>query len=132
MKRVMVFGTFDILHPGHIHFLKNAKRLGDYLIVSLARNTNVRRIKGRLPRHSERERVKMLGAVKYVDRVVLGAKKDYIGHILRYKPAIIALGYDQTHYTANLKELLAARGLSVKIKRLKPYHPNIYKTSKLF
>ncbi|HEY4500387.1 MAG TPA: adenylyltransferase/cytidyltransferase family protein, partial [Candidatus Paceibacterota bacterium] len=47
MKRVMVFGTFDILHPGHLYFLRAAKKLGDYLIVSLARDVNVRKIKGR-------------------------------------------------------------------------------------
>ena len=131
MKRVMVFGTFDILHPGHIFFLRQAKKYGDYLIVSLAREKFIRKIKGHKARHSETERKKMLEAVKFVDRVVLGAKSDYIRHIVREKPNVIVLGYDQKHFTEKLKEILAEKGLKVKIVRLEAYKPEKYKTSKL-
>jgi len=127
----MVFGTFDILHPGHISFLEMAKKLGDYLIVSLARSKNIYRIKGHQARHSERQRVKLMEAVRFVDKVVLGATNDYIGHILKYKPSVIALGYDQKHYTGKLEEKLAAQGLKVKIIRIAPYKPAIFKSSKL-
>src|SRR3989344_7183697 len=126
MKRIMVFGTFDILHPGHISFLRRAKKLGDYLIVSLARENNIRKIKGHKARYSESERKSMLEAVKYADKVVLGAKDDYIKHIVSQKPHIIALGYDQRAFTKGLEEKLAHRGLRIKIIRLKPLRPNLY------
>lgn len=131
MKRVMVFGTFDILHPGHINFLEQARKLGDFLIVSIAREKNVKRIKGRRPYHSEKERKELLSSLKFVDKVAVGANKDYLNHIIKQKPDVIALGYDQKYYTDKLKEKLAQRGLKVKIVRLKSYKPNLYKSSKL-
>jgi len=132
MIRVMVFGTFDILHPGHLHFLRAAKRLGDYLIVSIAREKFVKKIKGHDPHHSEAERKKLLQSVRFVDKVVMGSKSDYIGHIAAQKPDVIALGYDQTAFTGGLAARLKEKGLRVKIVRLKPYKPKIYKTSKLY
>src|SRR3989338_1200158 len=131
MTRVMVFGTFDILHPGHIHFLERAKKYGDFLIVSLAREANVKKIKGRAPRHTELERKKMLGSLRFVDRVVLGAAKDYVKHILQLRPDVIALGYDQKAYTAGLKQKLQRAGLKTKIVRVRSHKPHVYKTSKL-
>lgn len=131
MTRVMVFGTFDILHPGHIHFLQAAKKRGDYLIVSLARESNIHRIKGRAARHSEKERAGVLKSLRFVDKVVIGAERDYLGHILLQKPDVIVLGYDQKHYTAGLKKKLAEAGLLVKIVRARPYKPHIYKSAKI-
>jgi len=131
--RVMIFGTFDIIHPGHIHFFKQARSLAgnSFLIVSVARDRNVARIKGKRPQNSESKRKRALIASGLVDKVVLSALKNHLPHILKERPDIIALGYDQTHYTKNLKLDLAKRGLSVKIRRLKPHKPHRYKTSKL-
>ena len=56
-KRVLCCGTFDYLHPGHISFLKQAARLGTELFVVVARDENVKRLKGRYPDHGEEERV---------------------------------------------------------------------------
>lgn len=131
MKKVLVFGTFDILHPGHIYLFKKAKRLGDFLIVSLATDRNVKRIKGRAPRHSVRDRKGLISALKFVDKVVVGAEKDYLGHIVALTPDVIALGYDQKAFTVGLEDKLAARGLKVRIVRIKPYKKAIYKTRKL-
>lgn len=128
MKRVMVFGTFDILHPGHIEFLRQAKRYGDFLIVSLAREIWIKKIKGRKPMHSEGDRKSLLQAVKFVDKVVLGSKQDYLGHILRHKPDVICLGYDQKAFTEGLQEKLSARGLKVKIVRVRSYKKELYKS----
>lgn len=132
MKRVLVFGTFDILHPGHIDFLRQAKKLGDYLIVSLAREKFVKQIKGHKPLHSEKQRKQMLEGLKIVDKAVLGATDDYIKHIVSQKPDIIALGYDQTVFTQKLKSKLMGAGLGkVKVVRLKSYRAKIYKTNKI-
>jgi FAD synthetase len=131
----MVFGTFDILHKGHLDFFRQALKLAKnpYLIVSVARDVNVKKIKGHPPEADESERVwgvrKMLGEVNIKAKVVMGAKTHYIGHILKIRPDIIALGYDQKAYTKGLAKALKERGLNVKVRRMKAFQPNKYKTS---
>ena len=131
--RIMAFGTFDIIHPGHSHFFEQARALAgkhdSYLIVSLARDKNVLRIKGKLPRANESTRLARVKALKQVDRAVLGALGDHILPIVKLKPHIIALGYDQEAYVRGLRAALAKLGLKPKIVRLKPHKPHIYKSS---
>lgn len=134
--RVLVFGTFDIIHPGHRHFFKQARELvkapnKPYLIVSLARDRNVERIKGKLPTAKEKKRLAKIKTLSEVDKAILGALIDYIGAIVKLKPDIIALGYDQSAYVNGLRQQLKAAGITPKIIRLKPYRPNKYKTSLL-
>jgi FAD synthetase len=119
------------LHKGHLNFFKQARRLSKnpYLIVSVARDLNVKKIKGRKPGILEKQRLAKIRKCPLVDKAVLGGVKNYLPHIIKENPAIIALGYDQRAYVKNLKVLLAKKGLKVKIARLKPYHPKIYKSS---
>lgn len=133
MTRILVFGTFDMLHPGHLDFFAQARSLTSepFLVVSLARDVNVLRLKEKLPRHSETQRLETVRACELVDEAQLGAIEDYITHIVDLKPDIIALGYDQEAYTENLYQLLEARGLQAQIIRLQAFHPESYKTSKL-
>jgi FAD synthetase len=132
MKRVMVFGTFDILHPGHIYFLDAAKKYGDFLIVSVAREKYVRKRKKRKPVHSEQDRKKMVTALESVDKVVLGSTGDYIRHIVGQKPDVVCLGYDQQAFTKDLKKKLIEAGLKkVRIVRLKSYKPSLYKSNRI-
>ena len=127
----MVFGTFDVLHKGHLNFFKQARGLAKnpYLVVSVARNVNVKRIKGAKPLLSQRERLKAIKKSKLVDKVVLGGAGNYLPHIVKERPAIIALGYDQKAYVKGLKQKLLQEGLSVKVVKLKAFHPHIYKSS---
>jgi len=125
----MVFGTFDGLHPGHLNFFRQARRHGDYLIAVIARNLTVKRLKSHLPIFNERTRLEATKRVKSVNKAVLGHKKDYFRVILREKPNIICLGYDQK-IPGNLAPKIKKRG--IKIYRLKSYKPRIYKSSKLF
>lgn len=127
----MVFGTFDMLHPGHINFFKQARKVAKqtFLIVSIARDVNVRKIKGRRPRKNEEQRKRMLAESGLADKVVLSNIKNYIGHIKREQPDIIALGYDQTHYTETLQKDLRAANLKTSVVRLRSFRPAIYKTS---
>lgn len=131
----MVFGTFDMIHPGHTHFFNQARALAKggaenaYLIVSLAREKNVVRIKGRKPTSSEQKRLDRMRKQSEVDKALLGAIGDHIPHIVRQKPDVIALGYDQTAYVGGLRQALAKQGLKVKLCRMKPHFPNKYKTS---
>lgn len=131
--KIMVFGTFDGLHKGHLNFLKQAKALSknSYLIVSIAREKNVLRIKKIKPIYSEKERRNFIINSGEADKVVLGSMDDHISHILKYKPNIIALGYDQKAYVKNLKIDLVKNGLKPNILKLKSYYPKIYKNSLL-
>lgn len=132
--RIMVFGTFDMIHPGHEDLFRQARALADkpYLIVSIARDAVVEKIKGVRPRHGEAARRSSAAAHPLVDEAVLGDAEGYIGHIAKAAPDIIALGYDQQgEYVDDLEHDLGAVGLAVRIVRLEPYQPDIYKTSKL-
>lgn len=129
--RVMVFGTFEILHPGHLNFFKQARALGPcpFLIVSVARDLNVERIKGRKPAKNESSRLRLVRKSPLVDKAILGAKHAYFFHIRRQRPDVIALGYDQKAYVSELRRDLGRFGLKARVVRLKPHRPRVYKTT---
>jgi len=129
----MVFGTFDGVHKGHLNFFKQAKNFmkNSFLIVSIARDKNVKRIKGQLPLFGEKKRMALVKQSSYVDKVVLSGVGDHIPHILKERPDIIALGYDQRDYVKNIKKDLKARGLAVRVVRLKAFKKEIYKNKLL-
>lgn len=131
MVKVLCFGCFDILHPGHIYYLREAKKLGEHLVVVVARDKTIKKIKGKDPKYSQAERVGHVREVSHVDKVVLGYETDYYKIIEEINPDIIALGYDQNSYSENLTEILKKRNMHPKIVRLKPYKEHIYKSSKL-
>lgn len=134
MTRVMVFGTFDMIHPGHEQFFVQARALGPepHLVVSVARDTAASRHRGIAPRHDEAARLADIAAHPLVDEAMLGDEIGYVAHILAARPDIIALGYDQQgEYVAHLEQDLAHAGHQCKIVRLQAYKPEIYKTSKL-
>lgn len=125
----MIFGTFDGIHKGHINLFKQAKKLSKnpYLIVSIARDSNVKKIKNHTPLYSEKKRALLVKKTGIADKIILGGSKNHIPHIAKERPDIIALGYDQSHYVKNLRDDLAKKGIKVKIVRLKPYKVHIYK-----
>lgn len=130
----MVFGTFDMIHEGHENVFQQARALSEspHLIVSIARDEVAARIRGYAPKNSEDVRRALLAAHPLVDEAVLGDEHGYIHHIALLKPDIIALGYDQQgEYVDNLESDLHNAGLSVRIERLQPYKPEVFKTSKL-
>jgi FAD synthetase len=131
MKKVMVFGSFDHLHPGHLYFLSEAKRLGDELIVVLARDETIRLLKGKSPKYTEQERKLHLHTTGIPDRIVLGKIKDKFRVIVEHQPDIICLGYDQHSFDANLEAELKKRGLHPEIIRIGPYKEHIFKSSRL-
>ena len=127
--KVMVFGTFDGLHEGHLNFFKQAKNLSQFafLVVSVARDKNVFKIKGKYPSLNEHQRAKLIRKSDLADKVVLSGIKNHIPHIIKARPNIIALGYDQKAYVPNLIKDLKNKGISVRVVRLKPYKDKIYK-----
>lgn len=129
---VITFGTFDHFHAGHESYLKQARALGDYLIVIIARDETVQRIKGRLPDHTERIRMDRVKKSGLADKVVCGKHGDKYDVIRRFKPDIIALGYDQFTFTFRLEKFLIDEKLNAKVVRMTPYRPDMYKTSLLY
>ncbi len=134
MKKVLVFGTFDGLHEGHLNFFKQAKEYGDFLVVVVARDSTVERVKKRKPKFNEQDRLKYLltRSREWVSEARLGNEGDnpykIIGEI---KPDVICLGYDQTHFTEKLEEKIREMGLKIEIERLKPFHPEKFHSSLL-
>jgi FAD synthetase len=146
--RVMVFGTFDNLHPGHLNYLWQARHFGAGLmetgkpgakkvpleiIAVIARDKNVMSIKGRRPQQSERQRAAQVRTTfktaGWSGKAVLGSLADKWAVLKKYRPDFIGLGYDQKVDRKKLKGALASAGLFCKIKRLKPYQPEKFKSS---
>jgi len=117
--KVVATGVFDIIHLGHAHFLNAAKQYGDELIVIVANDDTVRRMKGE-PILSDKTRAEVVSHLKPVDKVVIGRTGDMLDIIVEeIKPDVIALGYDQRLFTCKkLETKLSGRGLSVKVVRL--------------
>jgi FAD synthetase len=114
-ERVIAQGTFDILHPGHVHYLEEAATMGDELHVIVARRSNVtHKPKPILPDEQRRDTVAALAAV---DRAHLGHPEDIFVPIERLQPSVIALGYDQHHDADAIREALAARGIDCDVRR---------------
>ncbi len=134
MTRVMVFGTFDMLHEGHLDLFRQARALASdpYLIVSVARDSAVKRIKHAAARHTEDERLALVSSCDLVDEALLGDERGYMDHIMNARPDIIALGYDQEgEYVSSLGSDLRNAGLDTRVVRLEAHRPDVYKTSKL-
>ncbi len=127
--KVLVAGTFDFLHPGHLHLLRQAKEYGSSLVV-VARDSTVESFKRVRPYFDERERLELVGSLSMVDEAVLGNPGDVLEIVASRKPDVIVLGYDQWPMEKWLKEKLAARGLKkTRIVRAKPYRAKKYKSS---
>lgn len=130
-KIVLAFGSFDILHAGHENSLRQAKELGDKLIVILARDKTIRSVKGHAPLNNERKRLKNLSQTGWADEIILGNHEDKHKIVLKIQPDIIALGYDQFVFTQTLQSTLIKHSLDSEIVRLTPYFPQVYKSSLL-
>ena len=129
MVKVLVFGSFDLLHEGHKHFFNEAKKLGNTLYVVVAKDSSIKSFKGHESNFNEDERVEHIKKLGIVDDVRLGYEGDKWKIIEEIKPDIIALGYDQDSYTKGLEKGMLDRNLKVKIVRLGSYMPEKYKSS---
>ncbi len=129
MKKILIFGTFDGLHEGHLNLFKQAKDYGDYLIVVVARDKNVLKIKNHLPERNEEERLKDLQNCELIDEALLGDEIDPYKRISEIRPDVICLGYDQIKFTDKLEEKLKSFNLKTEIYRLKSYFPEKFHSS---
>jgi FAD synthetase len=127
--RVVATGTFDILHPGHLFYLEESRRLGDELFVIVARDANVRhKPKPIVP---EDQRLKMVAALEPVDHAVLGDLHDMFRPIEEIRPAVITIGFNQHFDEDDLKAELKARNLPSDVVRIGKYSGDTYCSSSL-
>jgi FAD synthetase len=126
---VMAFGTFDYFHAGHEDYLKQAKALGDELVVVIAKDDTVRKVKSKKPMYSERKRLRDVSNNVHVDKAILGNADDKYKVIRKIKPNVLALGYDQFVFTYGLKQLFIQEKMNTKIVRLSAFSPQTFKSS---
>lgn len=121
-KKVLATGVFDLLHPGHIFYLKECSKLGSLIV--LITSDNVARKEGKNLVFSEKERLLLIKSLVFVDKAVIGNPEfDECLTVLQLKPDIIALGFDQKYNIANLRKKLYNCGWKGGIVRVKKY-PN--------
>ena len=121
---VLTGGVFDIIHVGHLATLREAKKLGNTLVVVVARDETVRRLKGRSPINREENRLEIVRSLKPVDIALLGDEEDPYETVRKVRPDIIALGYDQQHNEDEIRDKLAEMGLHARVVRLGVAVPN--------
>ena len=116
----MATGTFDLLHMGHIYYLKEAKRLGDKLVVVIATDSTVRKLKHE-PVNPQEVRLNLIKELKVVDEAYLGHEDDMYKIVEEIKPDVIALGFDQIHDENRIKSELKKRKINTKVVRLSEF-----------
>ncbi len=129
MKKAMAFGAFDILHEGHEYFLKEAKKKGDFLVVTLGRDKTIEKLKKKKTINNEQKRMQNLRKLNIADKVILGSLKDPYKCLSDEKPDVICLGYDQRFFVGSLGKELRKRKIMAEIVRIPAYFPERYKSS---
>jgi FAD synthetase len=130
MVKVMATGTFDLLHMGHIYYLKEAKKLGDTLVVVVATDYTVRKLKHE-PVTPQDIRLKIIKELNVVDEAYLGHENDMFKIVEEIKPDVIALGYDQIHDESKIREELKKRNLNAEVVRLPKYGGDLNGTRRI-
>lgn len=129
MKKVLVFGTFDLLHDGHLSLFGQARKYGDYLVAVVAKDKTVNTLKNRAPLRSEKERLAGVQNCYLVNEAVLGNEDNPYRIIKEVNPDVICLGYDQKYFTENLEKELLNMRLNPSIYRMLAYYPQKYHSS---
>lgn len=119
---VLASGNFDLLHLGHVKYLEEAKKVGGEnakLIVIVARDSTIKKMKGRNPVMPEDQRRSLVESLKVVDEAILGYEELDIGKVLeKIKPEIIAVGHDQHNIEWSVRKALAAKKLNIQVVKI--------------
>ncbi|MFX1318992.1 MAG: adenylyltransferase/cytidyltransferase family protein [Promethearchaeota archaeon] len=118
-KQIVITGTFDILHPGHVFLIREAAKLGEVTVV-IARDENVVHTKGHPVIIPEQQRLFMVEALKGVSKAVLGNPgSDFVSIIEELKPDVLMLGPNQDISMNQVQNRLREKGLATRVIRLK-------------
>ncbi|PJE75781.1 hypothetical protein COV04_02455 [Candidatus Uhrbacteria bacterium CG10_big_fil_rev_8_21_14_0_10_48_11] len=129
--RVLVFGTFDLLHPGHISFLREASAFGA-VTVALTPDELITTYKGAAPVNDYHKRERRLRQLSLVTDVISADKSPNTYHILKKnKPTMVLLGYDQQVMAKQLLSRIREYGPAISIAVAHPYRDNVYRSSLL-
>lgn len=128
IRVVFIGGGFELIHYGHVYTISEARKLGDVLVVAVARDSTIRRRKKREPLISERDRVRLLSSLRQVDAAILGVEGDIYVTLEKVTPDVVALGYDQYHMEDEVKREAARRGMKIEVVRLDSPYPRIKTT----
>ncbi len=110
-KTVFANGCFDLVHIGHIRYLKDAASYGDILIVAINSDQSVRRLKGKdRPVFSQQERAELLASIDCVDYIIIFEEDDVSRLLLSIKPDFHAKGTDYTENTVPERDIVASYG----------------------
>ncbi len=120
---VVAQGTFDIVHPGHIHYLQESAALGDRLVVIISRRSNVDHKEP--PILSAEQRCGVIDALEVVDTAMIGHPEDIFAPIEDLEPDIITLGFDQHHDPEAIAAELDRRGIDCSVESIGPYEGEI-------
>ena len=118
LRVVLAGGVFDIIHPGHIHTLNAAKKLGDVLVVVVATDNTAVKMKKRRPIHTQEQRQELVNSLSMVDVSLIGQEDDIFKTVDHVRPQIIALGYDQVHQERSIIEGCKKIELDARVARL--------------
>ena len=130
IKTVLVFGTFDALHPGHEYFLEQSAEQGDRLVVAVARDSFVKSFKNKNPLHNELSRLHFIQSHPLVSEACLADEVTGSFSILnKVRPYVICLGHDQNALGESLKNWMKESGHHYKIKVFKPYRRDKYSST---
>lgn len=123
MTRVMAQGAFDVLHPGHVHYLSESAALGDELVVVLASDE---RVASRKQLYMDEEsRREILDALEVVDEAIVGNEGDIYDILDEVDPDVVTIGYDQDYDLEELRASLAERGYGdIDVVRVGEYEPS--------
>lgn len=122
MNRVLAQGTFDLLHPGHIHYLEESAKYGNELHVIIARRENVTH--KQQPILSNQQRRDMVAALEIVDSARIGHSSDFFIPVQDIDPDVIVLGHDQHHDEHQLRKALQANGIDCDVVRASAREPS--------
>ena len=119
---VLASGNFDLLHLGHVKYLEEAKEAGGEnakLIVIVARDSTIKKMKGRNPVMPEDQRRSLVESLKVVDEAILGYEELDIGKVLeKIRPDIIAVGHDQDKIEGSVRKALAEKKLNIQVVKI--------------
>jgi len=132
-KTVLATGAFDLLHPGHIRFLEEAKKIGApaaRLIVVIARDSTVKRRKGRKPIMPEEQRREIVANLKPVNRAILGhSEVDLLGILKQVKPDIVCVGHDQNDIKKAVAKIIKHERLPIRVVQIPRFGPPGFNSS---